>query len=245
MYQRETKKKSMSWFKSLWSGTTDKEDGEDDDNKKPPASGGLMTSKAPAPPTTEEAEKKLKRAIGHTARTVRDLEKARKTKLREITALKSTNRKAAAKLVPGLQRIDRDIAAATGKLTNLQENMRSMRGIASVAITTDAIKASTQASRAQLTGIGVDEVHEIMDDAGELRDDMDEINEALAEGMGGSSDQARIDEYEADAYLDALELSDESEEAAAAAVRHLPDVPTATVQQRPVKPTTRTVELNF
>ena len=201
----------MNFIRSLVSGRTSEDNGNKDNNddKKPPAAGGLLR-REPPPPTTEEAQQKLKRAIAAVNKRVLALETAVEKQDGAIRKLmQSGERKQAAKLVPALKRDQRLLDQERGKLTNLRDQMGMTDAVQTARVVAEAYKASTQVSRAQLGQFNRDEIDMIIADSRELKAGMEEINDLLAESVASSSDQARLDELEAEAYLDTMMQEDD------------------------------------
>lgn len=214
------------WLLSLWSGKSN--DG-DDTRRGPPPSAPGQTSRAAAP-STEEAARKLKVAISATSKSVRSLSETvdkRKHDVRTLVADGSKQR--AAKLVPLLKADERRLDTEQAKLTNLRDQLTALTGVQDTVMVVDAFKASTAATRAQMGGMGVDEIENIMEDSREQQEAMGDINALLASPLGASSDQAKLDELEAEQYLDQLMQATEEDDHPPA----MPSVPRPAVAEQP------------
>jgi hypothetical protein len=73
----------------------------------------------------------------------------------------------------------------------------------------EAYKVSTEASRAQLGQFDRDEIDRVMEDNRELKTDMEDINDLLGECMSSGSDRSKLDELEAEAYLEQMMQEDD------------------------------------
>ena len=198
-----------SWLRSLWTGRTGGEDDDDDDEKKPPRAGGGF-GRAPPPPTTQDAQQKLKLAMSSVNKRVMSLQGAVDKTDAQIRQLMGQGRKKeAARLVPTLRRDQRRLEQERGKLNNLREQMGMTDGVKTAREVAEAYKVSTEASRAQLGQFDRDEIDRVMADSRELKEDMEEINDLLGEGMASGSAQARLDELEAEEYLEQMMREDE------------------------------------
>lgn len=191
-------------------------------------------SKATETPDATSALKEVKKQIAVCGRRIRDLEKSIAKQKATASALGKRDRNAAKRMIPAIRRDETKLGQQQTVLQNLRLQLQTSTGVSDTVQVARAMKLSTQATKAQMATMDVDDIKNTIDEASELHGDMDEINRLMAEPMGGSSDTDAIYELETDEYLDGLLFEEEDVPAVATAAARaqpppltMPDVPVA------------------
>jgi len=183
--------------------------------------GGGAKDKAP---NTQDAIQQLRETTEMLQKKSDFLEKKIDTEVAAAKKAGTKNKRVALQHLKRKKRYEKQLTDIDGTLSTVEFQLEALQNAQSNKQVLDSMKVGASALKKAHGNMSADQVHDMMDDISEQQEISQEINEALAGGMGAQFD---VDEDDLMAELEELEQEELDENLLDVDVTHdeLPDVP--------------------